>query len=96
MSEEQERTLNLDQTAASASAAGLVATKVMDCLIQALMNKELLLPSEVNNIYRAADLLIAQIAPVDEHGELVRQLARADLADRLGEEYDGGKADPAP
>ena len=93
MSEEQERALKLDQAAASVSAAGLVATKVMDCLIQALMNKELLLPSEVNDIYRAADLLIAQIAPVDE---LVRQLARADLADRLGEAYDGGKADPAP
>ena len=76
--------MNFDQTAASASAAGLVATKVMDCLLQALMNKELLLPSEVNDIYRAADLLIAQNAPVDENDELVRQLARADLADRLG------------
>ena len=96
MSEEQEGALKLNQTAASVSAAGLVATKVMDCLIQALMNKELLLPSEVNDIYRAANLLIAQTAPVDEHDEFVRHLARADLADRLGETYDGGKADPAP
>lgn len=95
MSEEQERALKLDQAEASASAAVLVATKVMDCLIQALMNKELLLPSEVNDIYRAADLLIAQTATVDEHDEFVRQLARADLADRLGEAYDGKKADPA-
>ena len=87
MSEEQERTLRLDQVAASASAAGLVATKVMDCLMQALMNKELLLPSEVNDIYRAAALLIAQTDPVDAHDERVRHLARADLADRLGEAY---------
>ena len=93
MSEELERALKLDQAAALAAAAALVATRVMDCLIQVLMNKELLLPSEVNDIYRAADLLISQTAPVDE---LVRQLARADLADRLGEAYDGGKADPAP
>lgn len=83
-----------DQTAASA--AGLVATKVMDCLIQALMNKGLLLPSEVNDIYLAADLLIAQTAPIDEHDGLVRQLARADLADRLGKADNGGNADPAP
>lgn len=31
----------------------------MDCLLQTLMNKELLLPSEVNDSYRAAYLLIA-------------------------------------
>ena len=85
MNEEQERALKLDKAMASELAAGLVATKVMDCLLQALMNKELLLPSEVNDIYLAADLLIAQTAPVDENDELVRQLARADLADRLGE-----------
>ena len=94
MSKEQERALKLDQ--ASASAAALVATKVMDCLIQALMNKELLLPSEVNDIYRAADLLITQTTPVDENDQLVQHLARADLADRLGEVCDGGKADWAP
>lgn len=80
--------MKLDQAAASAS--GLVATKVMDCLSQALMNKEMLLPSEVNDIYRSADLLITRTAPVDEHDELVRHLARAELADRLGEAYDGG------
>ncbi|RYE72200.1 MAG: hypothetical protein EOO81_04000 [Oxalobacteraceae bacterium] len=94
MSKEQERALKLDQ--ASASAAALVATKVMDCLIQVLKNKELLLPSEVNDIYRAADLLIAQPTPVDENDQLVQHLARADLADRLGEVRDGGKADCAP
>ena len=71
--------------AASVAASGLVATKVMDCLLQTLMNKELLLPSEVNDIYRAANLLITQTAAVDEHGELVQRLAVADLADRLGE-----------
>lgn len=95
MSEEQERAFRLDQAAASASAAGLVATKVLDCLMQVLMNKKLLLPSEVNDVYRAADLLIAQTAFVDEHDERVRHLARADLADRLGEAYEDGKADPA-
>ena len=83
MNEEQERALRVDK--AADSAAGLVATKVMDCLLQALMNKELLLPSEVNDIYRAADLLIAQTAPIDKYDEIVRHLARADLADRLGE-----------
>lgn len=96
MSGQRERALRLDQAAASSSAAGLVATKVMDCLLQALMNKELLWPSEVNDIYRAADLLIAQTAAVDEHDQRVRHLARTDLADRLGEVYEDGKADPAP
>ena len=71
--------------AASVAASGLVATKVMDCLLQTLMTKELLLPSEVNDIYRAATLLIAQTAAVDQHAKLVQRLAVADLADRLGE-----------
>lgn len=93
MSEQKQRALKLDQAASSTSR--LVATKVIDCMIQFLMNKELL-PPEVNDIYRTPDILIAQNSPVDEHDGLVWQLARADLAGRLGEAYVGEKADPDP
>jgi hypothetical protein len=72
-------------TLASVAAAGLVATKVMDCLLQVLMNKGILLPSEVNDIYLAADLLIQQTLPMDDYARQVQAMARADLADRLGE-----------
>lgn len=64
--------MKLDQ--ASASAAALVATKVMDCLIQALMNKELLLPSEVNDLSSRRPLDHAD-HPVDENHQLVQHLA---------------------
>lgn len=76
------------EAAASVAAAGLVATKVLDCLLQTLMDKELLLPSEVNDIYRAADLLIAGTEPANEYDLIVRRLARLDLADRLGEDFE--------
>lgn len=73
-----------DGTLASVAAAGLVATKVMDCLLQTLMNKGIILPSEVNEIYRAAEMLIQQTSPSDDHARSIQELARRDLADRLG------------
>lgn len=85
MRTEQDDEGQLGQALASVAAAGLVATKVMDCLLQTLMNKGSLLPSEVNDIYRAADLLIQQTLPTDDYTRQVQGLARADLADRLGE-----------
>ncbi|MCX5581590.1 hypothetical protein [Kaistia terrae] len=85
MREEQDNAGQSDQALAQVAAAGLVATKVMDCLLQTLMNKSILLPSEVNDIYRASALLIQQAIPADDHTKKVQELALADLADRLGE-----------
>lgn len=85
MREEQDDAGQSDQAPSSVAAAGLVATKVMDCLLQTLMNKSILLPSEVNDIYRAAALLIQQTIPADDHTKQVQELALADLSDRLGE-----------
>ena len=89
MREEQDDAGQSDQELASVAAAGLVATKVMDCLLQTLMNKSILLPSEVNDIYRACALLIQQTIPADVRTEQVQELALADLADRLGETDQG-------
>lgn len=85
MAEELDNAERSNQVLAQIAAAGLVATKVMDCLLQTLMNKGTLLPSEVNDIYLAADMLIQQALPTDDFEKLVQSLARADLKDRLGD-----------
>ena len=68
----------------TAAASTLVSETVLDCLLQCLMNKGILLPSEVNDIFEASGLLLAQKGISQPEMAEAFQLAQDEIADRLG------------
>lgn len=65
-------------------ASALVSTAIIDCLLQTLMNKGILLPSEINEIFEAAGLLLQQQREQNAQVPLSIELAIQDIQSRLG------------
>lgn len=65
-------------------ASALVSTAIIDCLLQTLMKKGILLPSEINEIFEAAGLLLQQQREQNAQVPLSIELAIQDIQSRLG------------
>lgn len=73
-----------EYTNPNTDASALVSTAIIDCLLQTLMNKGILLPSEINEIFEAAGLLLQQRREQIAQVPLPIELAIQDIQSRLG------------